>query len=67
MRAPRPAGRAVRYGRVTLQVYGRSTRRPSELGAAVDRVDGGLEIPGYGGNDFDLRTARLRVSYTALR
>ncbi len=37
---------AVRYARLTFQVYGRS-HRSSELSVAVDRVDGELEIPAY--------------------
>ena len=96
---------AIRYSRVAFQVYGRSQHRPSQLSVAVDRTDGGLEIPAYvkvsrsgshwhsiasvpaaghigshrgvsasvlltgayrGTNDFDVRWARLRVSYTAL-
>ena len=39
--------KAVRYSQVAFQVYGRSTHRPSELSVAVDRVDGGIEIPAY--------------------
>ena len=39
--------KAIRYARVTVQAYGRSTHRPSQLSVAVDRTDGGVEIPSY--------------------
>jgi hypothetical protein len=37
---------AIRYSRVAFQVYGHAAHR-AELSVAVDRVDGGIEIPAY--------------------
>lgn len=37
---------AIRYSKVAFQVYGHAAHR-AELSVAVDRVDGGIEIPAY--------------------
>jgi hypothetical protein len=49
--------RAVRYGNISFQVHGWSARRPSELSAAFNRTDGGVEIPRY------LKVNRSRASW----
>lgn len=48
---------AVRYGSIAFQVRGASVRRPSELSAAFNRTDGGVEIPRY------LKVNRSRASW----